>query len=315
MITILPTINLICPFDKSLLKKTGETYECSLCNRIYPVVDGVVKILEQADSFYEGTYENILRFLPKSESLRHVWPLWLINSGYPWLVRKYVPAGSIVLELGCAGGVRYLGQRYYMIGCDLSFISLKNIDTYALKLQADAALCIPLPGNSLDAIVSSYFWEHILPETKPAILRECQRVLKPDGKIIFLYDVETNNPLISKYKKADIDRYKLLFIEKDGHLGYEPPTAHRQYFLQNRFEILIQRGMEKTWLQPPSVNSKLAQFGRTANRKFGRLRFLSRSPWFYLYTAILRLVDAIFCPWLPEKWARIEIIVCRKMAP
>jgi hypothetical protein len=58
---------------------------------------------------------------------RHVWPLWLINSGYPWMVRHFVPPGATVVELGCAGGVRYFGQRYRMVGCDLSFSSLKKM--------------------------------------------------------------------------------------------------------------------------------------------------------------------------------------------
>jgi SAM-dependent methyltransferase len=215
------TVSLICPACRSNLDESSpDRCSCSGCGRSYPIEDGVVRLLERTDDFYEGAYQNQVNFVPRSENVWHVWPLWLIHNGYPWAVRQYVPRGAAVVELGCAGGVRYFGERYSMIGCDVSFASLKHLPGYERRVQSDASVCIPLPDESVDAVVSAYFWEHIPPAVKPAILQECWRILRPGGKIVFLYDVETDNPLIEKYKQRDRSLYEKLFIDGDGHLGY-----------------------------------------------------------------------------------------------
>jgi SAM-dependent methyltransferase len=307
-------ITLICPHDKAILQETNEGFGCEKCSRNYQIDEGVVRLLEHTDEFYEGAYENQVRYLPRSEKLMHIWPLWLINSGYPWIVRHHVPQGASVVELGCAGGVHYFGRHFRMIGCDLSYSSLKKLQVYEHRLQADAAMCIPLPDKSVDAVVSSYFWEHIPPELKPAMLRECHRILRPGGKIIFLYDVETTNPLIQYYKNKDQRLYKKLFIEGDGHLGYQRPQDNISAFKAAGFRVLEHRGLEKTWLQSPSAYDKLARFGGFASRLLVGLSLLGRQPWFYPYTAVMRLVDTVLCPWLPSDWARIDLVVAQKSA-
>lgn len=307
-----PTISLalICPRDRATLRALRGYYNCPHCQRNYPVVEGVVCTLDKPDEFYEGTYGNQTHFLPRSEKPWHVWPLWLINSGYVWTVRKAVPAGATVVELGCAGGVRYFGQRYRMIGCDLSWAALKSLDFYPARLQVDAAACIALPDDSVDAVISSYFWEHIPPAIKPKILHECQRILKPGGKLVYLYDVETDNPLIRKYKNRDPALYRKLFIEGDGHLGYQWPDENLALFRAAGFQILKHSGLDKTWVQASSTYSKLAQFAGGGYLK--PLGVLGSSHWFYLWTGFMRLVDTFVCPWLPERWARIDKILAVK---
>src|SRR5215471_398825 len=307
---------LICPHDRHLLEpQSGQDLKCVLCSRRYPVEDGVVRFMERPDDFYEGAYENHVRFNPKSEKFWHVWPLWLVNSGYPWLVRKFVPQGASVIELGCAGGVVYFGKRYRMIGCDLSLSSLRNIaGVYEACIQADASQFIPLPDDAVDAVVSSYFWEHIPPDLKPSILRESRRVLRPGGKLVFLYDVETDNPLIRHYKKESPMLYYRLFIEGDGHLGYQSPEENLNLFRTAGFRILEHIGLEKTWLQSSSVYTKLAEYGGVMGSFFTWARVLGRHPFFYPYTALMRIVDAVVCPWLPEDRARIVLVVCEKDA-
>ena len=90
-----------------------------------------------------------------------------------------------------------------MIGCDLSASSLAKVVHYSDRIQADASATIPIASDSVDAVISSYFWEHMSPEKKPRILSECRRILRPGGKLLFLYDVETENPLIEWYKEKE----------------------------------------------------------------------------------------------------------------
>lgn len=306
------TLSLICPQDRHPLAESEAGLSCAECGRHFPVQDGVICTLDHLDDFYEGAFENQTRFLPRSEKPWHVWPLWLINGGYPWTVRHFVPAGSTVVELGCAGGVRYFGRRYHMVGCDLSFRSLKKLELYERRIQANAAVCIPLPDNSVDAVVSSYFWEHIPPSLKPHILQECRRVLKPGGKIVFLYDVETKNPIISRYKRKNMTLYKKLFIEGDGHYGYQSPAENSAIFEEAGFRIIKHQGMEKTWLQSASAYTKLAQFGTVEKRLFVWASLLGKKPYFYPYTALMRLIDTLICPFMPVTWARMDLVVCKK---
>ncbi len=303
-------VQLICRHDKFELLEGESSFTCGKCKRIYEVIDGVICTLDGNDEFYEDSYKNQTQFIPRSEKFIHSWPLWLINGGYLWMVRKYVPCGAVVVELGCAGGVRYFGSRYRMIGCDLSFGSLKGIDFYDRRIQADAGDCIGLPDNSVDAVVSSYFWEHIPPNVKPKILSECQRVLKPGGKLVFLYDVETDNPIIRRYKNRDLKLYEKLFIDGDGHLGYEYPESNIAGFESGGFKVIKHQGMEKTWFQSPSAYTKLAEFNGSRFLRF--LSCMGRSPWVYVYTAFMRIVDTLVCPLLPARWARIDLVVVQK---
>jgi SAM-dependent methyltransferase len=307
-------IALICPHDAAPLAESASELRCPRCDRGFEVRAGVVCMLERPDEFYEGAYGNQTKYIPASETFWRSWPLWLINSGYVWEVRKLVRAGATVIELGCASGVKYFGKRYRMVGCDLSLSSLARLDFYERRVQADAATCIPLAGGAVDAIVSSYFWEHIPPDVKPRILKECRRVLRPGGKLVFLYDVETDNPLIRRYKKRDAARYRDLFIDNDGHLGYQTPAENLAVFAQAGFRVLRHRGMEKTWLQGPSVYQKLSCFDAPGARVFARAAKLGRQPFIYPYTALVRVVDTVAGPWLPRDWARIDLVVCEKLA-
>jgi SAM-dependent methyltransferase len=304
------TVSLICLHDRHPLSETSSELSCAVCGRQYPIHDGVVCTLDHSNDFYEGTYQSATHFLPQSERPRHVWPLWLINSGYPWTVRHYVPPDATVVELGCAGGVRYFGQRYHMVGCDLSFSSLKKAEFYERRVQSDTAVCIPLPANSVDAVVSSYFWEHILPEIKSRILSEIKRILRSGGKLIFLYDVETKNPVIRHYKAKDPALYERLFIVGDGHFGYQRPIENLAIFEKGNFRLIEHKGMEKTWLLSPSVNTKLAQFGAFGSRLLRWASRLGQKPFFCPYTALMRIIDTLICPWLPAELARVDLVVC-----
>ena len=274
---------------------------------------GIVRFLKSEDPLYEGAYLNKVRFIPKSEKGCDVWPLWLIHSGYLWEVRKRIPAGGRILELGCAGGSAYFAKRYQMIGLDLSYASLRLANGfYDTKIQADVAKGIPLPDQSVDAVISSYFWEHTAPAQKPEVLGECKRVLKPGGKLIFLYDVTTLNPLIHFAKKRNPDLYRKLFLDKDGHLGYQTPKANKDLFLEQGFKILEHKGMEKTVIQSPSVYEKLQHWNAWLKGFSKAGIFFTKPPWFYGYTAFVRIVDETIGRLLPITWSRVVMSICEK---
>ena len=129
---------------------------------------------------------------------------------------------------------------------------------------------------------------------------------------MFLYDVETENPLIRQFKGLNPTLYKKLFIDGDGHLGYQPPLDNIGLFKAAGFHLLKHHGMEKTWLQSASTFTKLAKFGADRNRLLSWAAGLGQQPYFYFYTLLIRLIDTLICPCLPKDWARIDLVVAKK---
>lgn len=312
----MPATRLICPNDMVLLTRSdnGSEWLCRMCGRSYPIVDNVVQFLQTTDSFYEGQYLNQVHYLPRSERWSAVWPLWLINNSYLWRVRTNVLAGSTVLELGCAGGIAYFARRYRMVGLDVSLASLKAAGAaYDICIQADASELIPLEDGSVDAVASSYFWEHIPPAGKTRILDQLRRLLKPAGKLIFLYDVETQNPLVAWLRRRDPARYHAEFIARDGHLGYQTGEENRKLFEEAGFEVQEHLGMERSPLQSTSVYFKMRSWESPAS-EIGSLltRVENRSSTRLSYIGLLRTIDETVGRLLPDRWSRIAISVCEK---
>jgi len=306
---------LACPVDKTPLRRVGEVYRCDSCDGRFPVERGVVRFLPGADEFYEGRYLYTIRFVPRRESAVWAWPLWLINSGYVWTVRRWVPAGATVIEMGCGGGVAYFARRYRVIGLDLSLQSLAGIaNLYAACLQADAARAIPLPDASVDAVLGSFAWEHIPPDQKPRVLAECARVLRPGGKLVFLYDLDCQSPLYRTLRRRHPQLFRELMIDSDGHFGWQTPEENLAIFEAHGFRVREHHGQEKVFIASATFD-KIQHWGGGLRRLAALgLRFRS-GPAYHVYSAGIRLFDATVGRFLPESWARIAVTVCEKRTP
>jgi ubiquinone/menaquinone biosynthesis C-methylase UbiE len=306
-------VQFVCPEDRVALVANEHCLHCPECHMKYSIENGVVRFLKKNDDFYEGAYEAQVNFSPRNLKLFNSWPLWIINSGFLWNIKKFVTPGSRLLELGCGGGVLFLANYYRTIGCDLSFSSLKKISSsYDYCIQADATIRLPFADSSLDAVASSFFWEHFTMENKKSMIKELYRILRPGGVLVFLYDVETQNPLISYFKRKDRDKYKKLFQDGDGHVGYHSPQANLDVFRNSGFSIVKSQGIEKTWLQSPSVYKKLLKYN-ICNIIFKMpIKITENRCFFYLYSLFLRVVDETVGRIFPLKWARIHLVVCRK---
>jgi len=308
-------ISLICPSDRSVLIKELDSlgYACPRCGQRFCTDHGVVRFLPYSDEFYEGRYLYTIKYVPRSEHWYAAWPLWLINSGYVWAVRSYVPAGQVVVEVGCASGVRYFARRYQLIGLDLSYSSLRQVsDLYAACLQADVTQAIPLPDRSVHAIVSSFFWEHISPELKPKALAEFHRVLVPGGKLVFLYDIDSRNPLYRYLRRRDPELFRKILIEKEGHLGWQTAEANQTSFESNGFRVIANQGREKTPLIGPAMYDKVLSW-KGWTEPLARFGYkLSQVPWFHAYNGSVRVLDATLGRLLPLSWSRVLISICEK---
>jgi SAM-dependent methyltransferase len=304
---------LCCPVDGTPLQQEAGAWKCTSCSRRYPANGLVVSLLEAADGFYEGAYLNRVRFVPRRDRWPWIAPLWLISNGYLWAVRRFVPAGSVVLELGCAGGVAYFARRYRMLGADVSRSSLElAASDYAQCIQLDATRRLPFPDASIDAVVSSYFWEHMLASDKSKILTELFRILRPGGHVVFLYDVATANGFIRALRNRDGKRYQELFLDQDGHVGYQTAAENVELIQASGFRIRQHTPMERSWLQSPSVYTKAAAWEGFLGR-LGRLGSrLGSGILFVPYAALMRAIDSTLGRLLPAHKGRIALVVAQR---
>lgn len=105
-----------------------------------------------------------------------------------------VPPGATVVDLGCGTGTLTIGlKRKYpsarVIGLDadpaiLEFARAKadiaGIDVEFIECNASD---MPFASASVDRIVSSLFFHHLLPDIKKQVLSETFRVLAEDGEL------------------------------------------------------------------------------------------------------------------------------------
>jgi ubiquinone/menaquinone biosynthesis C-methylase UbiE len=306
-----PPLALQCPKDRARLTPTPESYVCPVCSTRYPIEDGVVRVLAETDAFYEGAFVNQIFFMPKARSFFAELPLWVIANGYLWNVRRFVPRGAKVVEMGCAAGVNWFGATYQMTGLDVSHggLAIARKKYHSCVQAADLA---SIPDASLDAVISSYFWEHMTADVKEKLTADFVRVLKPGGKIVFLYDVETKNPVITWIRRLKPDLYKALFLDADGHLGYETIDVNEQRFVRHGFEIIRSNPMERTPLQGTSVFKKMEQWGGVPKLIARLTAFLDWPIVAKPYWVFLRLIDETVGRLFPRSWGRIAITVARR---
>jgi SAM-dependent methyltransferase len=131
--------------------------------------------------------------------------------------------------------------------------------TYGIDFRAPfSAGDTGLPGESLDVITSSNTLEHVPPDHIDAILRECRRLLRPDGVMSFLVDYVDHY----SYFDARIGAQNFLQYSERAWRRFNPPlhyqnrlrhSDYRARFRAAGFEIVEERAAavedcDRAWL-------------------------------------------------------------------
>ena len=112
----------------------------------------------------------------------------------PALVEAVLEGGGReVLDLGCGTGisaVELARAGANVIGVDGDEDILRRAAAKAraagveLDLRRGLADAIPADDGTVDAVVCSLLWHHLVPADKETGLRECRRVLRPGGRLV-----------------------------------------------------------------------------------------------------------------------------------
>lgn len=288
---------------------------CSACSWATPLSQGVLSFLSQDHPFYEGAYRAQIHF-PLERAVRWPgsWILPFINYGYLSTILRHAPQGGRLLELGCGGGARLLGQRYQVTAADLSRASLEGTPAeYAHRIQGDA-LEIEFQGETFDAIAASFVWEHFTPEQKARLAEKFAKWLKPGGRLVLLFDTESQNPCFRWFRK-DEKLYQRCFVENDGHVGLESPEANKTLLREAGFSLIAGRGLNRT-VQHLPVYTWILPYGE----RFWPLKALYKASMIIsssailnrLFTGALHLWDLSLGRAFPESWSRLYIGVWQK---
>ena len=219
-------IRLACPDCRQPLAYHGGTFQCRRCGRCAPVQDGIPSFCP-SDEFYEeyvghhvpyhrsppGWRAAVLRFLPYW-SWRE-WRFW----------RRYVPCGGWLLDLGCARGREVFVQRAAgCVGVDTARAALAECARhYRLAVQSGIT-ALPFESGAFDCVVTSHVIGHLPASLKDALFSEIARVLRPGGRSVNVIETDSLHPLV-RFAKQWPELHQRHFVEPDGHVGLELPSA------------------------------------------------------------------------------------------
>ena len=110
------------------------------------------------------------------------------RSGLDFLVRHLsaLPRGR-VLDVGCGDGqiLQFMQNLGWTAeGVDFDPIAVENARQKGLRVHAGTLQSLAAPSDSFDALILSHVIEHV--HEPGELLRECHRLLKPNGRLIIL---------------------------------------------------------------------------------------------------------------------------------
>jgi SAM-dependent methyltransferase len=230
-------ITLVCPACRTPLARAAERLHCPSCGGDYPIVHGVPRF-EPEDPFYR----NEERWSAPDRSTGGLRNRLVRKQRF--FLQRLAGRGGTLLDLGCGGGWALFAQGRYAVGVDIAQRSLEAARTlYPLAVAAHWTK-LPFPDNSFDTVVSSDVLGHVPFDEKDHVFRELYRVLKPGGRTLHYIEAEGVDPLTCFARRWPED-YQKHFIDPEGHIGMERPTAIVARFRRHGFKPIHEVGAYK----------------------------------------------------------------------
>ncbi len=152
------------------------------------------------------------------------------------------------------------------IGCEAcvlptdEWVNYDRIKVHPDVLQHDVRNGIPMPKNSVDVIYGGNFFDHLSYYEGIALLRECRRVLKDNGKIYF--SVMDTDTIINAYLMHRMEQYTGIQPEIFGHFSNATKFAT---FLLGNLALGGEYTGHKMLFTPQSISEMFWEVGITAH--------------------------------------------------
>jgi SAM-dependent methyltransferase len=246
--------SIACPDDLGELHADGGGFQCRLCGRRFPSIDGIPELLPletlresspEKSQFhaYRASFSN----RPNSTWLHFLRTFVNLLGNrylYSWAVRTLEAfAGGqsfAVLDAACGDGMlrRYLSSRHAFVGIDFSIRLLVRARRHhpAAYFQADLNH-LPFPSATFDAVLSLQALQYL--DRPEVALAEIARVLKPTGKLLLTVPNEES----FKYRHEGIPQIQLQRFNQQSLPA----------LLAQQFEI-VQAETQGFWVPAPLVS-------------------------------------------------------------
>ena len=149
-----------------------------------------------------------------------------------------------LIDLGCGTGrfldlVKQAWPRLPSLGLDLSEAYIRHARRYLrrwsrLDLVVANAEAIPAPDNSVDAVASIFMFHELPPKVRRIVIRECERVLKPGGRLILLDSLQSGDKpaydgLLERFPQNYHEPYYRSYVDEDfPAIGRRCELTHRR---------------------------------------------------------------------------------------
>ena len=194
---------------------------------------------------------------------------------------------GFLLEIGCGNGemLKKMQQLGWTVeGLDFDPAAVDNSRKKGLNIRLGGLIEQNLPENSFDAIVMRHVLEHV--PNPSAIISECHRVLKPNGKLII--QTPNTNGLGHSLFKSD-------------WRGLEPPRHLHIFNRKSISSIALHSGFKKINVFT-STNTAAFIFRGSVNIRRARLNYEknSTSKFDWIMYFILQEIEAILIKLYPD---------------
>ena len=187
------SIRLRCPCCGAALSLEGhDSLTCSACSSIYPIVDGIPKIMAplvaaDVQSFFERIatehHEGNLSYV-QFNSPQLDYQLRILSQAVIRVLRRRVQPGGQLLDVGCGHGalLEGLGPDYGRVGVDFVYEMLPFAKQRGYQAYQGDAMALPFESNQFDAVICAELIQFFA--DPGALLGELARVCRPGGAVI-----------------------------------------------------------------------------------------------------------------------------------
>ena len=324
---------LRCQACGSELRRSGSNFECIHCFKLYPVDNGIL-VIENEDNvdlringeqldlyrfrseklYFDRTIKSEVEFTGRLHSIEFA-------EFHAELLRPFLE-GKVVADLGC-GQLPYIHafsnsglNEYYAFDLNRESLDIarKNYrGSFPLHLVQCGVDKVPLPANSVDAVVSSEVIEHL--ERPIEYLQESHRICKKGGYLsisvpctsIYLYPYNflalLKNPLSVKQWWLQLNAHNDWQAALPWHPALRP--------------AVLRSWVKKAGFRPIRHETRLWYYGTPLQPAWRFFKWLERAgvkTAGAIFDRYLKMTDRLLRANIPMvRWAGIrQFVLCKK---